>query len=132
MQWMARGRNGGYFEMMVGGRLIHRGSLLPEPREPLLSPPTPASSHRNMSNPQKVSSPSVSLHIFKTSPSQISPLLVLIRWPRPLCIYSLPSHKSTQCVQTPGIVCVGIHYLSADLSIPPPHLSLLYPELNQE
>ena len=38
MQWMARGSNGGYFEMMGGGWLIRRGSLLPDPREPSLAP----------------------------------------------------------------------------------------------
>ena len=38
MQWMARGSNGGYFEMMGGGWLIRQGSLLPDPREPSLAP----------------------------------------------------------------------------------------------
>ena len=86
-----------------------------------------------MSNPQKVSSPPppVSLDIFKTSPDpplsspQISSLVVLIRWPRPLCIYSLPTAQCT--TDTPCIVCVRLHYLYTDLSIPHPPICPYYP-----
>ena len=58
MQWMARGRNGGYFEMMVG--LPHTPAhYYYSLSSPSLAPNPPTSSHLNMSNPQKVSSPPV-------------------------------------------------------------------------
>ena len=96
----ARVCNGGYFQMMVGG------SLLPgQPLEPLLSPQPSASSHLNMSNPQKYPLPGhlKNLSLLKSPSNQLGGL---IRLPRPQCIYSLPS-PALQCLpgqHTPSLI----------------------------
>ena len=138
MQWMARGSNGGYFEMMVGlpRTPAHYYQSLSSPS---LAPNPPASSHLNMSNPQKVSSPPppVSLDIFKTSPDpplsspQISSLVVLIRWPRPLCIYSLPTAQSVQQTHRVLSVCASIIYTRIYLYLIPLFVPIT-PQPNQE
>ena len=100
MQWMARGRNGGYFEMMVG--LPHTPAHYYRSLESPSLAPTPrlfASQHVQSS---KSIQPSCQPgHLQNLSPPQISPLVAVIRWPRPQCIYSLLSvygHTPTHCV----------------------------------
>ena len=119
----ARVCNGGYFQMMVGG------SLLPgQPLEPLLSPQPSASSHLNMSNPQKYPLPGQ-----KPFSPQISfqPTGGLIRLPRPQCIYSLHlQHSSVYQGSTHlhSLCIVCEHPLSIHGSIyTSPYLSGYYP-----
>ena len=113
----ARVCNGGYFQMMVGG------SLLPgQPLEPLLSPQPSASSHLNMSNPQKYPLPGQ-----KPFSPQISfqPTGGLIRLPRPQCIYSLLRvyrHTPTHCVLS---AWASIIYPRIYLYLPPPFIPII-------
>ena len=118
MQWMARGSNGGYFEMMGGGWLIHRGSLLPDPREPSLAPNPRlfASQHVQSS---KSTQPSCQPGHLQNLSSNLSSCGAHQVATTPMYLFS-----TQQCAEThPNplcIVCEGIHYLSTDLSIPPP------------
>ena len=101
MQWMARGGNGGYFEMMGGGWLIRRGSLLPDPREPSLAPNPRLFASQHVQSSKSTQPSCQPGHLQNLSPPQISPLVAVIRWPRPQCIYSLLSvygHTPTHCV----------------------------------
>ena len=134
MQWMARGSNGGYFEMMVGlprtpahyYQSLSSPSLAPNPPPlristcPILKkyPPLLLLSAWTSSKPPPLSSP------------QISSLVVLIRWPRPLCIYSLPTAQSVQTHRVLS-VCASIIYTRIYLYLIPLFVPIT-PQPNQE
>ena len=130
MQWMARGSNGGYFEMMVG------------------LPRTPAHYYQSLSSPSLAPNPPP-LRI-STCPilKKYPPLLLLSAWtsskPPPSLfssnllssgahqvattpMYLFSAHCSVCTTDTPCIVCVRLHYLYTDLSIPHPPICPYYP-----
>ena len=123
----ARVCNGGYFQMMVGG------SLLPgQPLEPLLSPQPSASSHLNMSNPQKyplpgLFSPQISFQPTRGAHQVATTPMYLFSAISSTPVFTRAAHTFTHCV-----LSVSIHYLYTDLSIPPPICPAITPLTNQE